>query len=121
MFYEEDEFSQVEVYVYEEHSGNLYVHHDIMLSSYPICVEWLAVDPMTFSNPQADKGNFLIVGQFIPHIEIWDLDILDAIEPKMVLVGVEEKPTTSKKKKAKTSEEGHSGAVVSLCLNKVRK
>lgn len=30
-------------------------------------------------------GNFAIVGSFLPEIEIWDLDVLDVIEPTMVL------------------------------------
>jgi periodic tryptophan protein 1 len=122
--YEEDEFSQLEVYVYEEKTGNLYVHHDIMLSAFPICLEWLAVEPSSFTNSEADRANLAVVGSFIPHIEIWDLDTLDVIEPKLVLQGVEQTPTISqKKKKAKkpSSEAGHSGAVISLSLNKIRK
>lgn len=94
-----------------------------MLSAFPICIEWLGVQPSSFANAEADRGNLAIVGSFLPHIEIWDLDVMDAIEPRMVLLGVEEQPTiNSKKKKAKkTTEDGHTGAVVSLSLNKVRK
>ena len=33
----EDEFAALEVQVYNEASGNLWVHHDIMLSSFPLC------------------------------------------------------------------------------------
>jgi hypothetical protein len=48
---------------------------------------------------------------------------MDAIEPRMVLLGNEENPTAApKKKKAKkNTSDGHSGAIVSLSLNKVRK
>lgn len=94
-----------------------------MLSAFPICIEWLGVEPSSFSLPEADRGNLAIVGSFLPHIEIWDLDVMDAIEPRMVLLGVEENPTISNKKKKtkKATEEGHSGAVISLSLNKVRK
>ena len=94
-----------------------------MLTAFPICIEWLGVEPASFVNAEQDRGNMAIVGSFLPHIEIWDLDVMDAIEPRMVLLGVEEQPTTmNKKKKAKkTSEQGHSGAVISLSLNKVRK
>ena len=111
------------MYVYEEISGNLYVHHDVMLSAFPICIEWLGVDPSTFSNAEADRGNLAIVGSFMPHIEIWDLDIMDAIEPRLVLAGVEDDTTVSKKKKKSKSQQilGHSGAVVALALNKTRK
>lgn len=123
--YQEDEFSQLEIYIYEEKTGNLYVHHDVMLSAFPICLEWLAVEPSSFTQAECDRANLAIVGSFLPHIEIWDLDTLDVIEPKMVLAGVEEKPTgparKKKGKKAVSAEQGHSGAVISLNLNKVRK
>ena len=110
------------MYIYEEKNSNMYVHHDVMLSAFPICIEWLAVEPSSFVNAECDRGNLAIVGAFMPHIEIWDLDVLDSIEPKMVLVGVEDKPMgPSKKKKSKKNEQGHSGAVISLNLNKFRK
>ncbi|CAG8832315.1 2744_t:CDS:2, partial [Gigaspora rosea] len=37
----EDEISQLEIYVYEDSQDNLYVHNDIMLPSFPLCLEWL--------------------------------------------------------------------------------
>jgi periodic tryptophan protein 1 len=37
----EDDISHLEVYLYEEQEDNLYVHHDILLPSFPLCVEWL--------------------------------------------------------------------------------
>jgi periodic tryptophan protein 1 len=37
----EDDVSHLEVYVYEEEEDNLYVHHDIMLPSFPLCLEWI--------------------------------------------------------------------------------
>jgi periodic tryptophan protein 1 len=32
-----------------------------------------------------NKGNFLIVGSFLPEIEIWNLDILNTLEPAVIL------------------------------------
>jgi periodic tryptophan protein 1 len=37
----EDEHSNLEVYVYDHKTSDLYVHHEIILSSYPLCIEWL--------------------------------------------------------------------------------
>ena len=37
---EDGDIAQLEYYVYEEPEDNLYVHHDIMLSIFPLCLEW---------------------------------------------------------------------------------
>ena len=37
----EDEISQLEVYVYERDNDHLYVHHDLLLPTFPLCLEWL--------------------------------------------------------------------------------
>lgn len=37
----EDEHSNLEVYIYDHKTSDLYVHHEIILSSYPLCMEWL--------------------------------------------------------------------------------
>ena len=37
----EDDHSSLEVYLYDHDNGSLYVHHEIILSAYPICLEWL--------------------------------------------------------------------------------
>jgi periodic tryptophan protein 1 len=46
----EDEVSCLEVYVYEQEEDNLYVHHDILLPSFPLCAEWLDFCPKTGGN-----------------------------------------------------------------------
>lgn len=37
----EDDVSHLEVFLWEGEEDNLYVHHDIMLPSFPLCSEWL--------------------------------------------------------------------------------
>lgn len=100
----EDEISQLEIHVYEEQvvgeSGgiedNLYVHHDLMLSSFPLCLEWI---DFPFANDGGEKGNYVAVGSFEKQIEIWNLDVLDLVYPTVTL-------------------KGHSDAVMSLAWNR---
>ena len=37
----ENDHSNLEVYIYEHERSNLYVHHEIILGAYPLCLEWL--------------------------------------------------------------------------------
>ena len=39
----EQEFSSIEVYVYDEESFRLWLHHDFMISAFPTCIEWLGI------------------------------------------------------------------------------
>jgi len=38
----ESDHSNLEVYVYDHKTSDLYVHHEIILGSYPLCLEWLS-------------------------------------------------------------------------------
>ncbi|CAL1716964.1 unnamed protein product [Somion occarium] len=135
----EDEISQLEIYVYDESEDNLYVHHDLMLPSFPLCLEWLDFPPI--SSPTAKTpdgqlrqfGNYIAVGTLEPEIEIWSLDVVEAMYPDMVL-GRPDKtaahvPTplgTGKKKRKKTkhrevSDAYHVDAVLSLSWNKTHR
>jgi len=60
---EGQEYSSLEVYVYEKEKNNIYVHHEIMLNSFPLCLEWIPYHPATNDK---DKYNFLAVGTFMP-------------------------------------------------------
>ena len=106
----EDELSHLEVYVYEEDLDNLYVHHDIMLPTFPLCAEWLDFDAKP--NHSDSPGNFIAIGSFQPEIEVWDLDVIDPFYPCVVL-GKKDGKTRGKK-----DHEGHQDAVLSLSWNK---
>lgn len=43
----EDDISNLEVNIYEEADDNLYTHHDVMLPSFPLCLEWINYEPST--------------------------------------------------------------------------
>ncbi|RHZ56342.1 hypothetical protein Glove_402g9 [Diversispora epigaea] len=113
----EDEISQLEIYVYEEAEDNLYVHHDIMLSSFPLCLELLdfQLNKKEGINDENEKGNYVAVGTFDPEIEIWDLDVIDSMYPNAILGKNDKK---KKKKKKRSNSEYHTDAVMSLSWNK---
>lgn len=75
------DFATLEVNVYEQKTGNLFVHHDIPLPAFPLCLAHGDI------SPTGTAGNFCAVGTFGPGIEIWNLDVLNALEPSCVLGG----------------------------------
>ncbi|KAJ3074512.1 hypothetical protein HDU98_011102 [Podochytrium sp. JEL0797] len=117
----EDEISHVEVYLYEGEEDNLFVHHDIMLPSFPLCLEWMSYD---IQGKGQGKGSYVAIGTFDPEIEIWDLDTVDLSYPSLILGG-NSNPTealgTGKKKRRskKPSELYHVDAVMCLAWNKL--
>ncbi|KYQ90256.1 WD40 repeat-containing protein [Tieghemostelium lacteum] len=108
----DDDFSHLDVMIYEEDCDNLYVHHDIILSSFPLTLAWMDQHP---SNRQ-EKGNFIAVGTFDPFIEIWDLDLIDNPVPTVTL-GQEGKEKGIKGKKVKKTSTCHKDSVMSLAWN----
>ncbi|KAL3882781.1 hypothetical protein ACJMK2_029088 [Sinanodonta woodiana] len=96
----------LEVHVYNEDLVNLYVHHDIILPSFPLALEWLNYD---IADGRA--GNFVAVGSMEPTIDIWDIDLVDSLEPVATL------GTRQSKKKKKKGTLGHTDAVLDLSWN----
>jgi periodic tryptophan protein 1 len=121
----EDEESVLEVQIFEEATSTIYVHHDVALPAFPLCMTWLnrgpqlpaAMDGMdaaaaaAAAAPAVGAGSFLAVGTFQPEIEIWNLDVMDALEPVATLGGREAPAAPSaadkksKKKKGKALKE----------------
>lgn len=126
----EDELAHLEVYVFEDDSDNLYVHHDIMLPAIPLCLEWLDLPVGKPSTDGAETGNFVAVGTMDPDIELWDLDIIDCMYPNTILgQGADAKAgagdatakggkKTTKKKGRRANDEFHVDAVLSLAANR---
>lgn len=113
------EMCTVEVNLYNEGEGNSFVHHDFLLPSLPLCVEWIGFDP----TEENEKGNYAAIGYMSNLIDIWDVDLLEPLEPALQLGN---KPMKKKKKKKKNTEAqqklyGHSDAVLSMAWNKTQK
>lgn len=132
---EDEEYSSIEVHVYEEETGGLYVHHDIALPAFPLCLAWGDCPPsLDAEGGQTGVGSYVAVGTFQPGIEIWDLDIIDPLEPVCVLGGEQQqeeevgggkkKKKGGKKKKSRLPSlvpGSHEGAVMCLDWNRVHR
>ncbi|EWC48079.1 hypothetical protein DRE_02658 [Drechslerella stenobrocha 248] len=120
----EDDLAHLEVYVYEDDSDNLYVHHDLMLPAIPLCIEWLDLPIKTTPTP-AVKGNFAAIGTTDPEIEIWNLDSIDSLFPDAILGAPSTGPSSSKKKKKKKSKPPaathHTDSILSLASNRTHR
>ena len=102
----EGDSSTLEVYVYNDVEDALYIHHDIQLPSFPMALEWLAFDPESDT-----RGSLVAVGTMEPVIEVWDLDLVDCLEPAFRL-------GRKAKKKKKLAGVGHTNAVLALNWNR---
>jgi periodic tryptophan protein 1 len=129
----EQDFASLEVHVYEQDTGNLFVHHDIPLPAFPLCLAHGDI------SPTGSAGNFCAVGTFGPGIEIWNLDVLNALEPSCILGGEDTSmadeimrhnilsgSSKTQKKKLTPRESSlkpgsHTDAIMSLSWNKVHR
>lgn len=92
-----------------------------MLSAFPLDIKWLKVSLGSINSGNPTKGNYAIVSSFLPEIEIWNLDLTEAIQPDLILGGEVElkkkkpKKFTNQPKKFKPGS--HTDSVTSLSLN----
>ena len=80
----EDDVSYLDMYVYDDvEETALYCHHDIMLPSFPLCIQ-----PINHEiNKESSGKNYVAVGSFEPDIEIWNMDVLECACPTAILKG----------------------------------
>ena len=108
----EDDYSCLEVYVYDADQGSLYVHHDIQLPAFPLALAWSGYTPYsavdgsdnTSNGSNSNGGNFVAVGTFEPGIEIWNLDVLEALTPTATLGGRESVEEAEERQNVKNSK-----------------
>ena len=101
----EDDVSHLEVWVCEppgttmkedgegvNTEANVYVHHDVLLAAFPLCLAWMDAAPGSLLSSggrggmgDPSPGSFVAVGTMEPGIEIWDVNEADAVEPVAVL------------------------------------
>ncbi|XP_030381403.1 periodic tryptophan protein 1 homolog [Scaptodrosophila lebanonensis] len=102
----QDDAASMEVWVFNQLEEALYTHHDFLLPSFPLCIEWLNHDA------GSDKpGNMCAIGCMDPIITIWDLDIQDSIEPTFKL-------GSKGSRKQNKPQYGHKDAVLDLSWNR---
>ena len=108
----------------------MYVHHDIMLPSLPLCVEWLNYNVNTsVEDDGTRRGNMVAVGTFDPDIEVWDLDLVESMYPDAILGATADKGKEigapkkgkKKKKKPKVNDKFHVDAVMCLSANRLQR
>lgn len=92
--------------VYNENESSLYVHHDLLLPSFPLCFEWLDYEP-----GQTAKGNYCAIGSMTPVIDIWDLDVVNCLEPAFTL-------GQQGSRRKRIPRIGHADAVLDLAWNR---
>lgn len=121
----EDDDSHLEIQLLTA-AGDLYVHHDITLPELPLCLAWLDIPPFQAgTGGQLAIGNYIAVGTFDPAIEIWNLDVLDPLEPSATLGGVNKRSAPGKTGKGKKRDSrpklvdgSHTDAVLGLSWNR---
>lgn len=102
---------RLELYIYDEPEDNMYVHHDMEISAFPLCSSWLTDGTMSM----------LAVGTMLPFIEIWALDVMDSVEPAILLGGCAQVEHNYSKKAIRRhlKPDSHQDAVLSVRWNTV--
>ncbi|KRY36352.1 Periodic tryptophan protein 1 -like protein [Trichinella spiralis] len=88
----------LEVHVYNEAEDSFYPHHHYMLEEAPLCIEHVI-----FNKDTRDKGNFCAVGTMDSAIELWNLDVVEAIEP-VAIFGIRNQSSETEKKKTTNAQ-----------------
>mmetsp|Transcript_3181 Transcript_3181/g.10465 ORF Transcript_3181/g.10465 Transcript_3181/m.10465 type:complete len:537 (-) Transcript_3181:87-1697(-) len=86
----QDDWFCVDVNVLEAGESTPYVHHDYVIPSFPLDMEWIGFGVGTEDQEAAavdGPPSFLAVATFDVGIEVWNVDVIDAVEPAYQLGG----------------------------------
>ena len=75
-----EEIPTLEIHLFDEKQETMYVHHELMLPSFPLAIKWMDYEPQT-----GKEGSFAAVSSMRNEIEIWNLNVEDPICPSAVL------------------------------------
>jgi WD40 repeat protein len=79
----EDDIHTLEVYIFNDTRGELFLLHDILLPSEPMVVEYLNY----YKEDSSTRFNLAAVGCMDAEINIWDLNVSGCLEPKLRIGG----------------------------------
>lgn len=103
----DEEEPKIELFVYDDLRDCTYVHHDAVVSAYPLCSTWLTDGQLSM----------LAIGTMLPFIEIWPLDVSDAVEPAVILGGCVKMEDNYRRKIKKDTLKPDSHSAAIMCLD----
>lgn len=77
-----DPDSSLEVHIFDGVEKAFYPHHEYMIPSFPLCITWMPCAPYT----RVD-GSYCAVSSMLPHIEIWNMNVMESVIPVTWLTG----------------------------------
>lgn len=111
-----EDVSSLDVYVREK-NGDIYIHHNIFLDGLATCIEVVTnetISELYMPKKETPSKNYVAVGNSDSMIDIWNLDIIDAVCPVLVLGPQKNKHTSS----VKIKKNVHTGTITSMSTSK---
>jgi periodic tryptophan protein 1 len=75
-----DQVPSLEVQLFDPGEESFFVHHELLVPSFPLCLRWLDCEPRTLAT-----GSFAALSTFERHIEIWDMNVAEPMRPVTAL------------------------------------
>jgi WD40 repeat protein len=75
-----DQIPSLEVHLFDSQEESFFVHHEMMIPSFPLSIRWLDCEPLTLGG-----GSFGAISTFEKHIEIWNMNLAEPLHPNAAL------------------------------------